>query len=350
METIRMIYPTAGACGFLSRGGTLRSPTADRPFGLILTRLPGTAYPGDARAISARQRAPDRSKRSPRCPACSTRQGRGRRPDREVLGPDTPSSAALGALVGHLCPVWLRSGRKGVATGLGSCSAVLAGRLLACLTWLAVAGIARYSRWSALVAFGPCPGLALAVRRSAKMEFSSWWRCGRGATRKHPPAVTARSPVWPAAGNDGTGRTAGAAEARAKRGGTGPRTYLQLMAHSGRGGSARRIPGMSARGGRRRAAQPPPRARGEAELAALEALAAWMVPRDPDYPEALAGDPDRRRRSPCWGRRPRRRAGGAGGQRNGSAVGTQIAPPRRRSRAAGLVVVSGMAGDRTAAP
>ncbi len=75
------------------------------------------------------------------------------------FGPDIAVIAALGAVLGHLFPVWLRfRGGKGVATTLGALLglAPLIG-LLACATWLAVAVTLRYSSLAALVAIGLAP-------------------------------------------------------------------------------------------------------------------------------------------------------------------------------------------------
>src|SRR5262245_40394888 len=74
-------------------------------------------------------------------------------------GPDIAMLAGLGALIGHLFPVWLRfKGGKGVATGLGVLLA-LDWRigLIACAAWLVVALLLRYSSLAALVAFAAAP-------------------------------------------------------------------------------------------------------------------------------------------------------------------------------------------------
>jgi glycerol-3-phosphate acyltransferase PlsY len=74
-------------------------------------------------------------------------------------GPDMAAIAALGAVLGHVFPVWLRfRGGKGVATALG----VLLGLswpagLAACATWLAVAALFRYSSLAALAALLAAP-------------------------------------------------------------------------------------------------------------------------------------------------------------------------------------------------
>ena len=75
------------------------------------------------------------------------------------FGPDMAVIAAAGAVIGHVAPVWLRfRGGKGMATALG----VLWGLdwrvgLLACLTWLAVAFLFRYSSVATLVAIAVAP-------------------------------------------------------------------------------------------------------------------------------------------------------------------------------------------------
>ena len=95
-------------------------------------------------------------------------QGCGRRADRRRLGPGhTALAAGLGALFGHLYPVWLRfKGGKGVATALGILLAVAwPVGIAACLTWLAVAAIFRYSSLSSLTALASSPLFA-------------WWLIG----------------------------------------------------------------------------------------------------------------------------------------------------------------------------
>ena len=68
-------------------------------------------------------------------------------------GPTPRCWPALGAFLGHLFPVWLLRGGKGVAIYIG----VLLGlswppALVFCAMWLAVAFALRYSSLSALVA------------------------------------------------------------------------------------------------------------------------------------------------------------------------------------------------------
>jgi glycerol-3-phosphate acyltransferase PlsY len=72
------------------------------------------------------------------------------------------AAAGLGALIGHIHPVWLRfRGGKGVATYIG----VLLGLawqigLAFCVIWLVVAAVTRYSSLSALTAAAAAPLLA----------------------------------------------------------------------------------------------------------------------------------------------------------------------------------------------
>jgi glycerol-3-phosphate acyltransferase PlsY len=71
--------------------------------------------------------------------------------------------AAGASVVGHLFPIWLRfRGGKGVATTLGVLLALapLVG-IIACLVWLLVAVVSRYSSLAALVAIGTSPIAAL---------------------------------------------------------------------------------------------------------------------------------------------------------------------------------------------
>jgi len=78
---------------------------------------------------------------------------------RAVAGEPAALVAALGAFLGHLFPVWLGfRGGKGVATFLGIMLALAwpAG-IAACLTWLAVAGLFRFSSLAALVAAASAP-------------------------------------------------------------------------------------------------------------------------------------------------------------------------------------------------
>jgi glycerol-3-phosphate acyltransferase PlsY len=88
-----------------------------------------------------------------------------------ALAPSTPEidagslmalAAGFGAVIGHNFPLWLRfKGGKGVATTLGVLllTAWPVG-IAACLTWLLMAALFRYSSLSALVALCAAPAFA----------------------------------------------------------------------------------------------------------------------------------------------------------------------------------------------
>ncbi len=82
-----------------------------------------------------------------------------------VYTPDFTLIAALGAFLGHIFPVWLRfKGGKGVATALGIYLALAWPiGLAACLIWLLVAAIFKYSSLAALVAVAATPFMAWAL-------------------------------------------------------------------------------------------------------------------------------------------------------------------------------------------
>jgi glycerol-3-phosphate acyltransferase PlsY len=77
----------------------------------------------------------------------------------QIYGPDTALMAALGALLGHLLPIWLRfKGGKGVATACGVMLALAWPVALACgATWLLVAVLFRISSAAALAATALSP-------------------------------------------------------------------------------------------------------------------------------------------------------------------------------------------------
>jgi acyl phosphate:glycerol-3-phosphate acyltransferase len=127
------------------------------PFGLILTRLGGTA---DIRSIGSGNIGATNVLRTGRkglaaaTLLCDMLKGT----VAVILvgyyaGPDAAMLAALGAFLGHLFPVWLGfKGGKGVAVYIG----VLIGlfwpaAVLFCVLWLATAFVSRYS---SLAAFG----------------------------------------------------------------------------------------------------------------------------------------------------------------------------------------------------
>jgi acyl phosphate:glycerol-3-phosphate acyltransferase len=74
-------------------------------------------------------------------------------------GPVPALAAGLGAVLGHLFPVWLSfRGGKGVATGLGVLlAAAWPVGAIACATWLLVAVVLRISSAAALAAYAAAP-------------------------------------------------------------------------------------------------------------------------------------------------------------------------------------------------
>ncbi|MGR3503147.1 glycerol-3-phosphate 1-O-acyltransferase PlsY [Pseudaestuariivita sp.] len=86
---------------------------------------------------------------------------------RMLAGEDAAQLAGLCAFVGHCFPVWLGfKGGKGVATFLGLVLALAwPVGIAACLTWLAVAALFRYSSLAALVAACAAPVWAVILGR-----------------------------------------------------------------------------------------------------------------------------------------------------------------------------------------
>jgi glycerol-3-phosphate acyltransferase PlsY len=133
------------------------------PFGVVLTRLAGM---GDIRRIgSGNIGATNVLRTGHKGLAAVTLLGDMLKGTAAVLimyrlwGQDHSIVAGLGALIGHLFPVWLRfRGGKGVATYIG----VLLGlawpaALVFGAIWLAVAGLTRYSSLAALIASAATP-------------------------------------------------------------------------------------------------------------------------------------------------------------------------------------------------
>jgi acyl phosphate:glycerol-3-phosphate acyltransferase len=128
------------------------------PFGLVLTRLAGTA---DLRSIGSGNIGATNVLRTGRKGlAAATLLLDMLKGTAAVIiagyigGPDAAMLAGLGAFLGHLFPIWLKfRGGKGVAVYIG----VLLGlfwpaAMVFCLVWLATALTSRYSSLSALVA------------------------------------------------------------------------------------------------------------------------------------------------------------------------------------------------------
>ena len=132
------------------------------PFGLVLARLAGL---GDIRGIGSGSIGATNVLRTGRKGlAAATLLLDGGKGAGAVLlaglwGPDPQLTAALGAVLGHIFPLWLRfQGGKGAATLLGVLLALAwqAG-LAACATWLLVAGLLRYSSLAALLSLAAAP-------------------------------------------------------------------------------------------------------------------------------------------------------------------------------------------------
>jgi len=132
------------------------------PFGVVLTRLAGL---GDIRNIGSGNIGATNVLRTGRKGlAAATLVLDGAKGAVAALiaahwGPDTALLAGLGAVVGHLFPVWLHfKGGKGVATTLGVLIAIdWPTGVAACLTWLLVAAVFRFSSLAALLALAAAP-------------------------------------------------------------------------------------------------------------------------------------------------------------------------------------------------
>ena len=139
------------------------------PFGLLVTRFAGT---GDIRAIgSGNIGATNVLRTGRRGLAAATLLGDMLKGTVAVLiaaalwGRDSSLAAALGAVLGHVFPVWLGfKGGKGVATYIGVLLAIAWSAVLAfALVWVAVAALTRYSSLAGLVASALTP------------VFLLWW-------------------------------------------------------------------------------------------------------------------------------------------------------------------------------
>jgi acyl phosphate:glycerol-3-phosphate acyltransferase len=158
------------------------------PFGLIVARFAGL---GDIRKIgSGNIGATNVLRTGNRAAALLTLIGDGAKGtlavliSREIGGEVAAAIGAAAAFLGHLYPVWLRfNGGKGVATFLGlTLGLSFPAGLGACLTWLAVAFLSRYSSLSALVAAALAPvflaltGQRLAAQTVAALTLFVFWR------------------------------------------------------------------------------------------------------------------------------------------------------------------------------
>jgi glycerol-3-phosphate acyltransferase PlsY len=138
------------------------------PFGLLLTKLAGL---GDIRSIGSGNIGATNVLRTGRKDlALATLLLDGGKGAVAVLlarlvSEDLTVIAGGAAILGHLFPVWLKlKGGKGVATTLGTLIAAnwMVG-IGACLVWLVVAVLFRYSSLSALIAVASAPFIALWV-------------------------------------------------------------------------------------------------------------------------------------------------------------------------------------------
>jgi glycerol-3-phosphate acyltransferase PlsY len=136
------------------------------PFGLVLTRLAGL---GDIRSIGSGNIGATNVLRTGRKDlALATLLLDGGKGAAAVLiarliSEDLTVIAGGAAILGHLFPLWLRfKGGKGVATTLGTLIAAnwMVG-IGACLVWLVMAVLFRYSSLAALIAVAAAPFIAL---------------------------------------------------------------------------------------------------------------------------------------------------------------------------------------------
>lgn len=127
------------------------------PFGLVVTKLAGL---GDVRNIGSGNIGATNVLRTGRKGLAAltllldTGKGAGAVLIGAFYGPDIMIVAALGALIGHLFPVWLKfRGGKGVATAAGIMLALAwPAASISVAIWLGVAATTRYSSLAALVA------------------------------------------------------------------------------------------------------------------------------------------------------------------------------------------------------
>jgi acyl phosphate:glycerol-3-phosphate acyltransferase len=139
------------------------------PFGVVLTRLAGA---GDLRAIGSGNIGATNVLRTGRKGlAAATLALDALKATLAVVlaawafGPESALAAAVGAILGHLYPVWLRfRGGKGVATFLGGLIGIAwPAAIVFALVWLAIAAVTRYSSAAALAATAVSPVVVLAI-------------------------------------------------------------------------------------------------------------------------------------------------------------------------------------------
>ena len=153
------LYPLLAAASFV-----LGYLFGSIPFGIVVTRLAGTA---DIRTIgSGNIGATNVLRTGHKWLAAATLLGDMLKGAVAVMvaaylfGRDIAAYAAFGAFFGHLFPVWLGfKGGKGVATYIGLLLGFQAWLALAvfCVLWAAVAAVTRYSSLAALAASAATP-------------------------------------------------------------------------------------------------------------------------------------------------------------------------------------------------
>jgi acyl phosphate:glycerol-3-phosphate acyltransferase len=141
------------------------------PFGLVLTRAFGA---GDLRSIGSGSIGATNVLRTGRkgLAAATVLLDAGKGVLAVLLAadlwPGNAGIAAIGAVLGHCFPVWLRfSGGKGFATAAGVCAALAWPAMLACaLVWAAALGLSRISSVASLSAVIAAPLAAWGLGRT----------------------------------------------------------------------------------------------------------------------------------------------------------------------------------------
>ena len=164
-------YATAVVIGYL---------IGSVPFGLLLTRLAGL---GDVRAIgSGSIGATNVLRTGSKFLAAATLLLDGGKGAAAALiaglnfGPDMAVTAAAGAVIGHIFPVWLKfRGGKGMATVIGVLLALAwPVGVAVCAVWLAVAALFRYSSLATMVAVAASPFLAWSLATPQRAELAGF--------------------------------------------------------------------------------------------------------------------------------------------------------------------------------
>ncbi|MBT5267131.1 MAG: glycerol-3-phosphate 1-O-acyltransferase PlsY [Rhodospirillaceae bacterium] len=147
------------------------------PFGVVLTRLAGL---GDIRRIgSGNIGATNVLRTGSKKLAAATlvldlAKGAAAVLIAKTYGPDMAVFAAMGVVLGHCFPVWLKfKGGKGVSTGIGvylALDPLLGAATIA--TWLVVVFVSRYSSLAALLAYLAAPVFAWWLVDPQTMELT----------------------------------------------------------------------------------------------------------------------------------------------------------------------------------